>query len=172
MTIEELKQKFDEIYGFDLADRSRKREMVDARRVYCKIAFSLNYNFRQIGESINRKHCNIIHLINTVEQATNIHKKIHDDLVKEYNFLTKVFNVDIVESFENKVLQQRNEKTAFLINEINNVLIKWDNQSLKNFLQTRVNTYNKLINATKPQKEIEKIKGAKLNRKVKNPVLC
>ena len=63
MTIQQLKEKFYNIYGFDLADRSRKREMVDARRIYSKIAYSLGYNLRQIGESIDRKHCNIIHLI-------------------------------------------------------------------------------------------------------------
>jgi hypothetical protein len=171
MTLQKLKEKFDSIYGFDLADRSRKREMVDARRVYCKIAFSLKYNLRQIGESIDRKHCNIIHLLDTVDQATDFHKNVHDSIVKEYGFLTGAFNIDKAKAFEAKLLKEKGQKTASLIKEINNTLINWDIDSLNNFLQTRVKPYNKLIETTKPQKKVEEVKGAKLNRPVKNPLL-
>ncbi len=172
MTIQQLKEKFYNIYGFDLADRSRKREMVDARRIYSKIAYSLGYNLRQIGESIDRKHCNIIHLINTAKIVTDFHKTVHDNLVKEYGFLTSLYFIDGLQKIELKAAQERNEQTLEIIQQINKTLTKWDTDSLNNFLETRVKVYDKLIKATKPQKQIKKVKGAKLNRPVKNPVLC
>jgi hypothetical protein len=172
MTIQELKQKFDDIYGFDLANRSRKREMVDARRIYCKIGFSLGYNLRQIGEQIDRKHCNVIHLLDTVYQVTETHKTIHDNLVKEYGFLTDLFNIDKVKELQIKATNKRDKETSKLIEEINEKLIRWDTNSINNFLETRVKPYDKLIEATKPQEKIKEVKGAKLNRPVKNPVLC
>ena len=64
------------------------------------------------------------------------------------------------------------EKTLNLIEKINNTITKWDTNTINNFIETRLKPYNKLINATKPQKEIHKTPGAKLNRPVKNPVLC
>jgi hypothetical protein len=172
MTIQELKEKFDSIYGFDLADRSRKREMVEARRIYCKIGYSLGYTLRQIGETIDRKHCNVIHLLDTVYQVTETHKAIHDDLVKEFGFITNKFNVRKLKELQLKASVKTNKEILELIEEINNTIIKWDTNSLNNFLETRVKPYNKLIKATMPQKEIEEVKGAKLNRPVKNPVLC
>lgn len=172
MNLEQLKQTFDQIYGFDLANRSRKREMVDARRIYSKIAYSLGYNLRQIGESIDRKHCNIIHLINTAKIVTDFHKKVHDKLVKEYGFLTQLYFIDGLQKIELQAAKTKNEKALNLIQEINKTLTKWDTDSLNNFLETRVKVYDKLIKATKPQKQIQKVKGATLNRPVKNPVLC
>lgn len=172
MRIDKLKQTFDEIYGFDLANRSRKREMVDARRIYSKIAYSLGYNLRQIGESIDRKHCNIIHLLDTADLVTDFHKKVHDKLVKEYGFLTQLYFIDSIQKIELAAAQTKNKETLNVIQEINKTLTKWDTDSLNNFLETRVKVYDKLIKATKPQKQPQKVKGATLNRPVKNPVLC
>jgi hypothetical protein len=59
-----------------------------------------------------------------------------------------------------------------LIKEITQVLSKWETESLMQFIGTRLMPYDKLIKATKPQIRSQEIKGAKLKRQVKNPVLC
>jgi hypothetical protein len=59
-----------------------------------------------------------------------------------------------------------------LIKEITQVLSKWETENLMQFIGTRLMPYDKLIKATKPQIQPQKVKGAKLKRQVKNPVLC
>ncbi len=172
MTIQELKQHLENIYGFDLAVRSRKRELVDARRIFCKLGFGLQYNLREIGEQIDRKHCNVIHLLDTADLVTNIHKKIHDNMVDEYGILSKKYYVDKLQEMKKQLIVERDEQTLNLIEEVNNTITKWDTNTINKFIETRLKPYNKLINATKPQKKIQKTPGAKLNRPVKNPVLC
>jgi sporulation-control protein spo0M len=52
--------------------RSRKRVIVDARRLYCGILRNVfGLTFHQIGEMINKNHATIVHSI-----------KIHDNFVK------------------------------------------------------------------------------------------
>ncbi len=172
MTLKELKNKLEETYGFDLACRSRKREMVDARRIYSKIAFSLGYNLREIGELIDRKHCNIIHLLNTASLATDFHKNLHDKFVLEYSFLTPLFMIKEYNKIKNIAARSEDKEKLNLIKQINNFMSNWDTNSLNTFLDTRVKLYDQLIKTTKPQKQIEKVQGAKLKRPVKNPVLC
>jgi len=171
MTLQELKKHLENIYGFNLADRSRKRELVDARRIFSKIGFSLGYNLREIGEQIDRKHCNVIHLLDTVNLTTTTHKIIHDNLVKEYGLLSRLFNVNDVKQIQAQAARQRDDESLKVIKQITNTLMNWDTNSLNNFLQTRVKVYDKLIKTTKPQKPIQKVKGATLKRPVKNTLL-
>tara|TARA_R110001632_G_scaffold140562_1_gene256569 strand:+ start:2579 stop:3097 length:519 start_codon:yes stop_codon:yes gene_type:complete len=172
MKLEQLKQIIENIYGFDLSDRSRKMGLVDARRIYCRIAYSIGYNLREIGEPIDRKHCNVIHLINTADLAQDFHKRVHDQLVEQYGFLSKLFYIEKVQKIESQAARECNNESINLIKEINKTLTKWDTESLNNFLNTRVKVYDKLIGVTKPQKQIKQIQGAKLNRPIKNPLLC
>ena len=171
MTIQELKQHLENIYGFDLSVRSRKRELVDARRIFCKLGYALGYNLREIGEQIDRKHCNVIHLLDTADLVTNIHKKIHDRIVTEWGVPSKMYFIDKLQKINKKLTNDRDEQTMKLIEQIQDTITKWDMNIINDFIQTRLKPYEIFIN-DKQQKQKEEIPGAKLNRPVKNPVLC
>ena len=71
-----------------------------------------------------------------------------------------------------KIPKQVKAQDLLLIDEITEVLKKWETENLMQFISTRLMPYDKLIKATKPQIQPQKIEGAKLKRQVKNPVLC
>ena len=55
-----------------IESRSRKRDIIDARRLYCGILRNVfGLTFHQIGEMLNKNHATIVHSI-----------KIHDNFVK------------------------------------------------------------------------------------------
>jgi Trp operon repressor len=64
------------------------------------------------------------------------------------------------------------EEKERLLDNVLDTISKWNEETLENFINTRLKVYNKLIETTKPQKKIKEVKGATLNRPVKNPVLC
>jgi chromosomal replication initiator protein len=70
LTLQELLEKFEpflpEVYGytFRLQSKSRKRELVDLRAMYCRIAKSMKYPLSQIGKVLgDRDHTTVIHAL-------------------------------------------------------------------------------------------------------------
>ena len=50
-----IKQKIEELYDLNLEKKTRKREYVEARSLFCKICRdTLNVTFQQIGNVINK----------------------------------------------------------------------------------------------------------------------
>lgn len=68
--------------------KCRQRELVDAKKMYCKLASVYTYaSLRQIGECINIKHCGVVHL----KKAANNHIINEPDFKSEYNRINKLF---------------------------------------------------------------------------------
>lgn len=172
MTLKQLKDELENIYGFNLASRSRKRELVDARRIFSKLGYELNYNLRQIGEEINRKHCNIIYLLDSTDYVSNTHKKIHDKIVKKYSLLSQLYFTKTIKKIEKEISDKCDDETIKLIQEINKIITTWEAERINEFIETRLKPYNNLLKATNKQTPRQKIKGAQLKRKVKNSLLC
>ena len=68
----------------DISSRSRKRELVDARKIYCHISkYCVKESLTSIGSKIDRHHSNVIHLI---DECKNLNKNNRE-------FRTKYFKV-------------------------------------------------------------------------------
>jgi len=93
----------------------------------------------------------------TTEELT---QKIYNQVIKD-NKLNIIRSEDVI-----------SEEKERLLDNVLDTISKWNEETIDNFINTRVKPYNKLIETTKPQKKIKEVKGAKLNRPVKNPVLC
>ena len=65
-------------------ENSRKRHVVDARRIYCDLAKEFGYyTFDDIGKHINKNHATVIHLTKTSKDLIKFDKEYK----KKYDFI-------------------------------------------------------------------------------------
>jgi hypothetical protein len=72
--------------------RSRKRQIVDLRTIFCSIAYRLNFTLSDIGRYIQRDHTTIIHLtrkaddlLATDERFASLYNSITYEMSKHYD---------------------------------------------------------------------------------------
>ena len=71
--VEQLKYIIKSVFFVDINHETRKRDFVDARRVYSKILRERGYSFADIGKTINKNHATIIHYLRDID-----HIFVHD----------------------------------------------------------------------------------------------
>lgn len=52
------------ITGVDITKKSRRREIVEIKAIFCNILRQQKFTLQSIGDTINMKHCSIFHLLN------------------------------------------------------------------------------------------------------------
>ena len=77
----------------------------------------------------------------------------------------------IIKGIQDNLEKQKSEEYKDLITEINKTIINWDRNSIREFIDTRLKVYDKALTNKIKQKEIAKVPGARLIRKVKNTLL-
>lgn len=123
--MDSLKKIVNEIFFVDIDKNTRKREIVDARRVYSKILRDFGFSYQHIGDSINKDHATIIHYIKSIDNLLtydpSFEKKfiiIKKQFVLENKQLILRSNVDIyttAENLRNKLDEVILEKKQILI---------------------------------------------------------
>lgn len=76
-----LKEVVREIFLVDVSEDSRKRAVVDARRVYSKILRDEHYSFESIGDSIGKDHATIIHYVKSIDTILNYDKDLREKYI-------------------------------------------------------------------------------------------
>lgn len=80
--IERIIEKICDVTGINpttLSMRTRKREIVDARHIYCYIAKrETSLSLSKIGEPINRDHTSVLHAIKKIRNLKNNNKQIRN----------------------------------------------------------------------------------------------
>lgn len=61
--------------GFRLRNRSRRREQVDIRTMFCSIAYRLNFTFSDIGRFLGKDHTTIIYLNRKADNLLDIDER-------------------------------------------------------------------------------------------------
>jgi hypothetical protein len=170
MNLDELIKQLNILYGFDITQRVRQRQYSYARKVYCKLAKEVGHTLQLLGSKVGISHDCAIYHVRTFDTITHRDKVIFNKIVKKNRLNVKLCKMPT----KKKVVKQTKLKpqNKELIKEITQVLSKWETESLMQFISTRLMPYDKLIKATKLQIQPPEIKGAKLKRQVKNPVLC
>ena len=64
---EELKKIVNDVFLVDIDIENRKRDVVDARKVYSKILRDSGYSYELIGKTINKNHATIMHYVKNIE---------------------------------------------------------------------------------------------------------
>jgi hypothetical protein len=87
--IDELKRIVNDIFLVDLEVKNRKRNVVDARKVYSKILRDNGYSYDLIGETLGKDHATIIHYIRNIEYILSYDKILKDKYVACKNVFVK-----------------------------------------------------------------------------------
>ena len=156
MKLEEIKQMFDKAYGFDIADRTRLDEYVQARKTYCKLTRELGFGLHNIGKSIDRDHATALHCVRTSQTIRDFDVKVYDrifELVqycREIEPLTDNKEAEVIMKYRNKIQELQSELDVFKSDTSIQVLLakevsSWDSYYVKDFIETRLRPY-KLIN--------------------------
>ena len=61
MGVEELKYVLDQLYGFDIARKTKTREVVYAKRVFVNLAFKYGHKVKHICKEVNLNHSGMKH---------------------------------------------------------------------------------------------------------------
>jgi len=173
MELEKLKQAVNEKFKLDIETKTRQRNFTDAKKVFSKLAYESGSTFDAIGKQINNSHCNILHHVNSVNSISEDYKRKHDELAKELDltFATNFFNPN-QEKIKKEIQKTTNNKTLKRIKSITDIISAWDTETVQEFKQTRLDPFNALLKTRVKPKTIKEVKGALLNNRVKNPVLC
>ena len=173
MKLEKLKQAVDKKFNLDISTDSRQRNFTDAKKVFSKLGYESGATFRAVGEAINRSHCNVLHHVNSVNTISVEYKKKHDEIIKELDlvFSKPFFNLE-QEKIKKEIKNKQTNKTIKEIQDITDILSGWDIETVTEFKQTRLDPFNASLKHRVKPKTIKEVKGALLNNRVKNPVLC
>ena len=64
-----------------------------------------------------------------------------------------------------------NKEIKALVSKVNNVLFNWDVNTLNDFIDNRLTPYDRLVSIKVAPKDVELVKGAKIEGRVSNPFL-
>ena len=175
MTLEKLKAELDGKYGFNIATKSRKRRFSYARKVYCKIARKYNHTWDSIGKSIDISHDAAYYHFNSFKVVNDKDVRIHDEIVLDNGlFIEPEYSepIQIIRAKEQlNTTNQVHEDIKSLVVKINNTLFNWDVSTLNDFIDNRLTPYDRLVSIKVAPKDVELVKGAKIEGRVSNPFL-
>lgn len=94
MTLDQLKEYFDPflpvLYGrkLELFDKSRKRELVELRMMFCYIARTLKYTLNTVGEFTGgRDHTTVIHNVGAFRNLIETNESFREKFVSILNHI-------------------------------------------------------------------------------------
>ncbi len=184
MTLEQLKQEVERRYGFEISGQTRKRNVVYARKVFCKLGRLMEYTFQDIGNTIGVNHCSALYHNNTFYSVESLDVKIYNK-IKTYCTIKKKKNTkDIIlileekEEFYKSKIKKLNKKISELESEpssesqfISKRIDDWDFETKSEFINTRLVPFERLVKSRVMRKKPLAVEGAKIERRVANPFL-
>lgn len=129
------------ITGIDITKKSRLRQVVEIKSIFCNILRKQQYTYKKIGDIINMNHASIIHLIKLYEiiKSNEDIKRIENKL----KLLTEGFNFEYLD-YQNKI-----DELNLKIEELENIKINNNNEFFENlFILANSNQFifDKLVN--------------------------
>jgi len=80
----ELKERIDKECGSDISTKSRVRNIIYYKKIFCKIGRLANYSLMQIGDVINIDHPTVLWHSNTIDVVHDKHKLFFNELLDLY----------------------------------------------------------------------------------------
>jgi hypothetical protein len=174
MKLETIKEAVNKKFVLDIALDTRQRNYAYAKKVFSKLAYESGATFKEVGNVIKKSHCNILHHVNSIDVITLEDKRKHDEIIRELGLvLSKPFFYSDQDIIKKEIKRRKTtNKTIKEIQDVIDILTGWDIETVTEFKQTRLDPFNALIKTRVMPKTIKEVKGALLNNRVKNPVLC
>jgi len=181
MTLEQLKQEIEKRYGFEISGQTRKRKVVYARKVFCKLGRIMKYTFQDIGDTIGVNHCSALYHNNTFYSVEDSDNKIYNSILEDYFEIEEDDNVVILENKELEYKAKIKElerkisvleaKPTSLSEDIIKKVDSWNFETKIEFVETRLSPFERLVKSRVKRKEPVVVQGAKIERRVNNPFL-
>jgi len=181
MTLEQLKQEIEKRYGFEISGQTRKRKVVYARKVFCKLGRIMKYTFQDIGDTIGVNHCSALYHNNTFYSVEDSDNKIYNGILEDYFEIEEEDNVVILEEKELEYKAKIKElerkisvleaKPTSLSEDIIKKVDSWNFETKIEFVETRLSPFERLVKSRVKRKEPVVVQGAKIERRVNNPFL-
>jgi hypothetical protein len=174
MKLETIKEAVNKKFGLDIALDTRQRNYTYAKKVFSKLAYESGATFKEVGNVIKKSHCNILHHVNSIDVITLEDKRKHDEIIRELGLvLSKPFFYSDQDIIKKEIKRRKTtNKTIKEIQDVIDILTGWDIETVTEFKQTRLDPFNASLKTRVMPKTIKEVKGALLNNRVKNPVLC
>tara|TARA_R110002020_G_scaffold305526_4_gene521328 strand:+ start:3660 stop:4190 length:531 start_codon:yes stop_codon:yes gene_type:complete len=175
MTLEQLIDELHNYYQFDIRTKSRKREIVYAKKVFCKLGYEIGHTYDKVSAMLNSNHDLALYHANSINDVEDRDKIIFDKIIDDFDLLIPKFNTQkkrrIIKGVKDNLEKQKIEQYKDLLSQINKIVINWDRATVIEFIETRLNVFNKAVNSRVKPKEQSHVPGAKILRKTKNTFL-
>ena len=174
MRLERIKVLVEEAYGFPIAAKNRKRNVVYARKVFCKIGREFGYKWQDIADHVGYpKHDLAIYAFKTFHAIEEYDMKLYERIVEtiecyileqnkqseieRYNKMLQADKETLVFGFEAKnalyrseirQLKEKNEGLERQLNgglEFSKLTCLWTDEERENFIQTRLVPFGKAL---------------------------
>lgn len=121
----------------DLSLKTRKRPIIFAKKLLCKILFEYGYTYEQIKPFSGLKcHGTILHHCVTFSNDVYQHYRIF------YNELIDKYNLDIKK--ENVSISEANKEPVKICEKLNSILGELDDESIDELINTRIIPFVKM----------------------------
>tara|TARA_B110000967_G_scaffold197415_1_gene229132 strand:+ start:16 stop:543 length:528 start_codon:yes stop_codon:yes gene_type:complete len=172
MNLDIIKQAVNNKFNLDITLDTRQRNYTYAKKVFCKLAYESGSTFREVGETIKKSHCNILHHVNSINVISIEDKKKHDEIIKELDltFSSPFFNSE-QDKIKKEIKKTETKNTIKEIQDVIDILSGWDIETVAEFKQTRLDPFNASLKHRVKPKTIKEVKGAILNKRLDNPLL-
>jgi len=176
MTLQDLTDKLNEYYKFDIKERTRKRKYVYARKVYSVIAREMGYTFEKIGAHIGLKHDAVLYHCRSIYSVEIKDKVIFNRVIKDFSLPIKEIDLDTKKAImqaeaESKAIDNVSYISQKLIDSITGIVKEWDIESINDFINTRLEPYDKMMQAKTLRAAPVKVEPAVMRGAVSNPFL-
>lgn len=125
LSIHELRQIADRHvpYGKTILSKTRKKEVILYKHIFCKIAREMGFTFKYIGDFLNVDHSTIIHSVNKINDLLDVESKEH---VRAYALYMEDVKIEIEkkQSKDGRTIQHINTEEANPESVLHDVLSK------------------------------------------------
>jgi hypothetical protein len=129
--------------------------------------------YKTIGQEINTNHDLVLFHCKSIDVIEYKDKDKHDELIDELDLVfSKPFRNIENAKIKKEIQRTTSSETLNRIKSVTDIISEWDIQTLVEFKQTRLDPFNASLKHRVKPKTIKEVKGALLNNRVKNPVLC
>lgn len=136
MSLDKIKKYLDEKAGMDISQKTRRRDVVYYKKVYCKICQLLGYTLTETGKKVNLTHDNVIYHCKTCNFIYDRHRITFNELLHKYG---------LGEEFIMEVKKSKSLKYNKKLDYVKTLLMDLDDINLDFFIDYRLKPFLKTV---------------------------
>ena len=145
--MDELAAIIKSVFNEDVNDKTRRREIVDARIIFSKILRERGYTLYSIGKYLRKDHSSIVHYMRDVHHLlTQV-----DGLMAKYTVCRDSFLIDKEEIIINKIAKEKEMSIISLNNQIEKLILEREEVTKATEKYKRIKNILELVDKRTPK---------------------